>query len=188
MRLFVTVGNAPQPFDRLVGLVDEAIDRSGLDCTGVFQLGTATSRPRHLDAARILSRPEFEAALASADAVICHAGVGTIFSALRAGHRPIVVPRRHALGEHVNDHQTEIVAALAEAGRIHAAHTADELVSALHAVASGGRSVADLQTARSAALAAIAPALSSAASPKPRQFLLRLLAALGPPLDELRLR
>ena len=49
-----------------------------------------------------------------ADAVVCHAGSGTIRDAIRAGHRPIVVPRLARHGEHVNDHQLELVTALAD--------------------------------------------------------------------------
>jgi len=54
----------------------------------------------------------------AADVVVTHAGVATIVDAVRAGHRPIVVARRHHLGEHVDDHQLQIVAALEELGMV----------------------------------------------------------------------
>lgn len=49
-----------------------------------------------------------------ADAVIAHAGIGSAISILDAGLRPILVPRRKASGEHVDDHQLQIAAELAE--------------------------------------------------------------------------
>jgi UDP-N-acetylglucosamine transferase subunit ALG13 len=48
--------------------------------------------------------------------VITHAGVATIVDAVRAGHRPIVIPRRQHFHEHVDDHQLQIVSALAGLG------------------------------------------------------------------------
>ena len=48
---------------------------------------------------------------------VCHAGVGSIMMARRQfGHRPIVVPRRHHLGERVDDHQLSLARRLGRAG------------------------------------------------------------------------
>jgi UDP-N-acetylglucosamine transferase subunit ALG13 len=44
--------------------------------------------------------------------------------AVRAGHRPIVVPRREHLGEHVDDHQLQIVTALEDIGIVTRLHNA----------------------------------------------------------------
>ena len=41
----------------------------------------------------------------AADAVVAHAGIGTILGALELGKPTVVMPRRAALGEHRNDHQ-----------------------------------------------------------------------------------
>lgn len=47
-------------------------------------------------------------AMRQADVVIAHAGVGTALAALEVGKCPLLVPRRMVLGEHVDDHQTQI--------------------------------------------------------------------------------
>jgi UDP-N-acetylglucosamine transferase subunit ALG13 len=52
----------------------------------------------------------------SAAVVVCHGGAGIISSALAAGRRPIVVPRRASLGEHVDDHQYQLTRKLADWG------------------------------------------------------------------------
>ncbi|MBA3867343.1 MAG: hypothetical protein H0X42_13545 [Solirubrobacterales bacterium] len=53
-----------------------------------------------------------------ADVVITHAGVGSILCARSEGHVPLVVPRRHDLGEHVDEHQAELTRALAARGGV----------------------------------------------------------------------
>ena len=57
---------------------------------------------------------ELHAAIEQADLVIAHAGIGSALAALNAGHCPILLPRRSALGEHVDDHQIGIAAHLGD--------------------------------------------------------------------------
>jgi UDP-N-acetylglucosamine transferase subunit ALG13 len=57
---------------------------------------------------------EFTQAMSEADVVVAHAGVGTALAALEVGKCPVLVPRRMALGEHVDDHQTQIADELGE--------------------------------------------------------------------------
>lgn len=56
---------------------------------------------------------ELTAAMAEADVVIAHAGVGTALAAFEVGKCPLLVPRRYAHGEHVDDHQIQIAEELA---------------------------------------------------------------------------
>jgi UDP-N-acetylglucosamine--N-acetylmuramyl-(pentapeptide) pyrophosphoryl-undecaprenol N-acetylglucosamine transferase len=42
--------------------------------------------------------------------VVAHAGTGSLVGALEAGKLPVLVPRRAARGEHVDDHQEQIAA------------------------------------------------------------------------------
>ena len=49
-----------------------------------------------------------------ADVVVAHAGVGTALAALEVGKCPVLVPRRLAHGEHVDDHQVQIASELGE--------------------------------------------------------------------------
>jgi hypothetical protein len=52
-----------------------------------------------------------------ADVVVSHAGSGTSFRALAAGHRPILVPRRRGHGEGVDDHQVDLARELERRGK-----------------------------------------------------------------------
>jgi UDP-N-acetylglucosamine transferase subunit ALG13 len=85
---------------------------------GVAQLGVNAEIPYGLTGHKFLSRSAMELEIARADVVISHAGVGTIHSALSHGKVPIVMARRRAFGECVNDHQLEIVRELAKAGAL----------------------------------------------------------------------
>jgi UDP-N-acetylglucosamine transferase subunit ALG13 len=50
--------------------------------------------------------------------VVTHAGVGSVMVALSTGRRPVVVPRRHSLGEAVDDHQLQLGRRFAQAGLV----------------------------------------------------------------------
>ncbi|HEV2857176.1 MAG TPA: glycosyltransferase [Solirubrobacterales bacterium] len=55
-------------------------------------------------------------AMQEADAVVAHAGVGTALAAFEVGVCPLLVPRRYALKEHVDDHQIQIADELVKRG------------------------------------------------------------------------
>jgi UDP-N-acetylglucosamine transferase subunit ALG13 len=63
-----------------------------------------------------MSFEEFEDQVAAADTVVTHGGIGSILLALAHGKRTIVMPRRHALGECVDDHQLAFAQRLAAEG------------------------------------------------------------------------
>jgi UDP-N-acetylglucosamine transferase subunit ALG13 len=114
--IFVTVGTQ-LAFDRLVGAVDRwAATRPA---TAVFaQVGPSALRPAHIDHARFLSPAECRERMLGADAVVAHAGMGTILTALEMGKPLLVVPRRAALGEHRNDHQLATARRFAQLGSV----------------------------------------------------------------------
>ncbi len=51
--------------------------------------------------------------------------------AIRAKKCPVVMPRRKQYGEHINDHQVQLVRALADEGKLIPVHSSDELESAV---------------------------------------------------------
>jgi UDP-N-acetylglucosamine transferase subunit ALG13 len=118
--IFVAVGNARQGFRRLIEAVDEQVGRGCYgDAEVVIQTGHAGGEtPRHCRSQAFFDRAEYQRLLAHATVVVCHGGFGTLAEAIRLGKRPVAIPRRQALGEHVNDHQRETVAQLAEYGLV----------------------------------------------------------------------
>jgi UDP-N-acetylglucosamine--N-acetylmuramyl-(pentapeptide) pyrophosphoryl-undecaprenol N-acetylglucosamine transferase len=111
---FVAVGTHSQQFDRLLEMVDRAVARGVLPTPVVAQGGVSRYRPRHYELRDWLTPDEVERAVQNAEHVVSHAGSGLVSCALRAGRRPMVLPRLSGCGEHFDDHQTQIVAKLAE--------------------------------------------------------------------------
>ena len=127
--IFASVGNATQPFDRFLRIVDEAAGRTGLRT--LIQTGSGKFRPQHAEAASFVTRELFEALMQEADYVVTHGGVGSVMAAIRLGKMPIVVPRRKAAGEHVNDHQLELADELSRMGWCRIVSDVDELIACL---------------------------------------------------------
>jgi UDP-N-acetylglucosamine--N-acetylmuramyl-(pentapeptide) pyrophosphoryl-undecaprenol N-acetylglucosamine transferase len=92
----------------------------------LWQVGYTDTSGLGIDAQVSLPTTELAQAMADSDAVITHAGIGSAISALRAGKRPVFVPRRKRFNEHVDDHQAFIAAELDKRGLAFHAE-ADEL-------------------------------------------------------------
>jgi UDP-N-acetylglucosamine transferase subunit ALG13 len=109
--IFVTVGSA-DPFDRLVAASTllTHIDRV------VVQRGRSTVEPAGTEWHDFLPYDRVAELMRDASTVICHAGVGSVLTALLQGTKPIVVPRRHRLGEAVDDHQVPFAERIAAGG------------------------------------------------------------------------
>jgi UDP-N-acetylglucosamine transferase subunit ALG13 len=126
------------PFDRLVRAVDEwAGENGGQD---VFaQIGDSEYRPLNMRWIRHLDPSAFRSQLVAADAVVGHAGTGTILEALSNGVPVVVLPRRGHLMETRDDHQLATVNVFAESKGVHVANTIEELNGHLSSV--GGMAV-----------------------------------------------
>jgi len=135
--IFVTVGTHDQAFSRMLAGIEALPDRAEI----VIQYGYGTAPSGVSHAAAFMSFGEMEQYFEAADLVVTHAGVGSILCARRAGHTPIVVPRYHELGEHVDDHQVELTRALAQLGEVTPVWRDEEIatVVALDAARGEGR-------------------------------------------------
>jgi UDP-N-acetylglucosamine transferase subunit ALG13 len=116
--VFVTVGTDHHPFHRMVRWVDGWLAsgaKERVHC--LVQFGTS-ERPRLAEGQDYLPYSEMESAMAQALAVVCHGGPGSVMMARWLGKKPIVVPRRHGLGEHVDDHQRVFASRMAREGEL----------------------------------------------------------------------
>ncbi len=113
---FVALGTRHEPFDRLLAAVDEAVEAGVLPGPVVAQSGHTTYRPRSFEPTPWLEPAQVEEAAGRARFVVCHSGSGIIGAALRNGKRPLVLPRLHSQGEHVDDHQLQIAQKLEHMG------------------------------------------------------------------------
>ena len=132
--IFVTVGGQ-LPFERLVRAVDVWAGERGR--TDVFvQTGGGAYRPQNLRFQDALRPTEFRATMEKATAVVGHAGMGTILSALELGKPLLVLPRRAAFHETRNDHQVETARRFAAQNKLLAAYEESELAALLDRIES----------------------------------------------------
>ncbi|MCA9536571.1 MAG: hypothetical protein KC593_22970 [Myxococcales bacterium] len=133
MKLLLTVG-AQMPFDRLVAAMDEWAGAHP-DVAITAQVGPSTLRTQHLIAQPFLDAPAFERACDEADAIVGHAGTGTLFAALERGKPVLVLPRRAELRETRNDHQLATARSFAERPGVVVAWEVRELPARLERLA-----------------------------------------------------
>jgi UDP-N-acetylglucosamine transferase subunit ALG13 len=121
------------PFDRMVRAVDQwaaAHNRSDV----FAQIGTTDFVPSHIEWSPTIDPSEFRQRIGDADAVVAHAGMGTILTAFELGTPILVMPRRGALHETRNDHQVATAQRFLEMGRLAVAMDEDELPRMLEKV------------------------------------------------------
>ena len=112
MTLVAAVGTFIAGFDALV----EAADRTcrELELAGFAQIGSSEVVPDVMSWQRFLPQERLVAAFARASVVVCHAGMGVVGEAMRAGVPIVLFPRKGATrrGHCAND-QTEFARTIA---------------------------------------------------------------------------
>jgi len=114
---FVSVGNATQPFCRLLDAVCGIAEY--LPQPVVVQYGAADGYScSKCSGVAFMDMMEFEKQVAEAELLIMHAGAGSVIQAVRSGKIPVIIPRLADLGEHIDDHQLEFSRQLEESRKI----------------------------------------------------------------------
>ena len=127
--IFATVGSQKFPFDRLLSALD------ALQGEDIFaQTGSSTYIPRNYAFAPYLDRAAFTQKLSAAEIVITHGGTGAIMTAVKQGKKVIAVPRLARYGEHVDDHQLQLVSQFAAQNLIFALEDCSELSDAIRRI------------------------------------------------------
>jgi UDP-N-acetylglucosamine transferase subunit ALG13 len=131
--IFVTVGNATQGFRRLLEAVEAFLAEGTVGPEPVLiQAGSSTDfKSRYGEVMPFLPMDEFGRRVEEANLIISHGGCGTLLQAVRLGKVPVVMPRRKKYGEHINDHQVQLVKALAAEGFIIPAFEPKDLPGAI---------------------------------------------------------
>ena len=128
--IFVTLGSQKFQFDRLL----QAVDKLKTDEEIFAQIGYSNYEPQNYEYKKFLDRDEFENVMDKADIVITHGGTGAIIGAVKKGKKVIAVPRLKKYGEHVDDHQLQLVGQFKELNLIYACDEGMELEKALKIV------------------------------------------------------
>ena len=120
-RVLVTVGTITEQFTTLVARLlpligpGGSVERSqGTAPEVVWQTGHTDVSGFPIEPTPFVLAAEFERLMGDVDLVVGHAGVGSALTALRCGRCPVLVPRRVARAEIVDDHQVQVAKALHE--------------------------------------------------------------------------
>lgn len=109
-KIFITLGSQKFQFNRLLKAVDELCEKGTVDAEDVFaQIGYSDYVPQKYNYKTFLDRDEFSNEMEKADIVITHGGTGAIIGAVKKGKKVIAVPRLAKYGEHVDDHQLQLI-------------------------------------------------------------------------------
>mgnify|MGYP004510993045 FL=1 len=109
-KIFITLGSQKFQFDRLLKAVDELCEKGTVDAEDVFaQIGYSDYVPQKYNYKTFLDRDEFSNEMEKADIVITHGGTGAIIGAVKKGKKVVAVPRLAKYGEHVDDHQLQLI-------------------------------------------------------------------------------
>lgn len=135
----MSVGNATQPFDRLLGAVCAIV--AHLPSPVIIQTGSANYVCIGAVVRKFVAMDEFEGLIDAASLAVMHAGAGSVIHAVRAGKVPVVMPRRAKYGEHIDDHQLEFARQLAQAGLVVVAEEPQDLHAAVLAALERQRSM-----------------------------------------------
>lgn len=104
--IFVTIGTQKQSFLRLFNLIEHS--ELLKDETIIAQVGNTKVQSKIMKVYEYLSQEQMRAYMNEAEFVICHGGVGSIFSALNMQKKVLAVPRLKKYDEHIDDHQLEV--------------------------------------------------------------------------------
>ena len=125
--IFVTLGTNDKSFIRLVQKIEELIISGVIEEKVVVQAGFTQYKSEHMEIFDLIPVEEFSHLMKECSLLITHGGVGSIITGLKNNKKVIAVPRLKEFGEHVNDHQLQIIENFSDSGYILGAYSVDEV-------------------------------------------------------------
>ena len=103
--ILVTLWTQKQQFNRLL----DYIEKANINDKIVVQAGYTSYNSKNMEILDFINFEKMDKLIDEADLVITHGGTGSIFNALKKQKKIIACPRLSKYGEHVDNHQEEIV-------------------------------------------------------------------------------
>ena len=113
--ILVTVGMHDQGFDRLIRAADELAAQ--IDEQVYIQYGSSNYVPIYAESSQWFTSLQMEQLNEKARVVITHAAAGSVILALNLSKPLVLVPRSKRFGEHIDNHQQQLAAALSADNR-----------------------------------------------------------------------
>ena len=129
--IFITLGSQKFQFNRLLKSVDNLIQKEIIVDKVFAQIGYSDYIPQNYTYKKFLDRNEFNKLESECDVLITHGGTGAIISGLKKEKKIIAIPRLAEYGEHVDNHQLQIIEQFKKQNLICGIKSCDELEQAL---------------------------------------------------------
>lgn len=107
--ILILLGTQDNSFHRLLEEVQRLIDKKIITEKVVVQAGRTKYESKDMEIYSLMPEENLKEIMERSDLVITHGGVGSIVMALKMGKKVIAVPRLSEFGEHINDHQIQII-------------------------------------------------------------------------------
>lgn len=128
------LGTQNNSFYRLLEEIDRLIEIGKINDEVIVQAGYTKYKSQNMKIVDFVSNDEIEKLEQQADCIITHGGVGSIIGSIEIGKKVIAVPRLKQYGEHVNDHQLDIIESFDKLGYIIGITDVSQLEEALQRV------------------------------------------------------
>lgn len=112
--ILVTLGTQKQQFTRLLDM----IEKNNIDNDIIVQAGHTKYKSKKMKIFDFIDYESMNNLVDKADVIITHGGTGSILGPLKKGKKVIACARLEKYGEHVDNHQIEIVDNFADEGYI----------------------------------------------------------------------
>ncbi|MFR7918810.1 MAG: PssE/Cps14G family polysaccharide biosynthesis glycosyltransferase [Anaerostipes sp.] len=132
--IFITLGSQKFQFNRLLKAVDDLVQRKIIKEDVFAQIGYSDYQPQNYSYKKFLDRDEFARMEEKSEIVITHGGTGAIIGAVKKDKKVIAVPRLAKFGEHVDDHQLQLLDEFEKMQIIVACYDTDKLEDAYRLV------------------------------------------------------
>lgn len=126
--ILVTLGTQDKQFYRLLEAVQKQIDNGVIKEKVVVQAGCSSNfKSKNMEIFDLIPMDEFDKLISECDILITHGGVGSIITGIKNNKKVIAAARLCKYGEHVNDHQLQIIDNFEKSGYIKSLNNFDEL-------------------------------------------------------------
>ncbi len=129
--ILVLLGTQNNSFHRLLEEVEKNIEDKTIKEEVIVQAGYTKYESNKMKIMDLMSKEQLSKFQDEASLIITHGGVGSIVSSIEKGKKVIAVPRKHEYGEHVNNHQIQIVKDFNDKGYIIGIENVEDLKGAI---------------------------------------------------------
>jgi len=132
--ILVLLGTQNNSFVRLLKEIERNIENGNIQDNVVVQAGYTKYNSNKMKIYDFVAPKKMEQLINDSSLIITHGGVGSTIQCVKKGKKVIAIPRLKKYGEHVNDHQVQLINTFDYQGYIIGAKDVSDLSDALKRV------------------------------------------------------